>query len=229
MATTDPADYTAGSIDKNKKYPRDLKNNIKRRPLLKEKHPLYNGIVMQAHHLISTKGAKMSELDNRLVKLGYEINVVKNLVFLPSTLEGACHLKVQLHRSDHKGVIDGKNYHRFVSDQIKKLKRKMNDCKSNAGKSSPMQRSMDLKSKLILNAIAQFKIPLTHIYKNFESDNTVGCCNKNNIPAVRRSITQEDCTSNRNHHGQQHSFSAKSTKKSTIMTNAQSYKLKVGQ
>lgn len=69
-------------------------------------HPFFNGIHMQAHHIISAKGLKDSGLGGKVKVAGYDINHVKNLVFLPSTLPGACHLGVQPHRGDHKVGID---------------------------------------------------------------------------------------------------------------------------
>ena len=34
--------------------------------------------------------------------MGYEIDSLLNLVLLPCELEDACHMRVQLHRGDHK-------------------------------------------------------------------------------------------------------------------------------
>jgi len=64
-------------------------------------HPIEKGVEMQAHHLISCTAVEKSGLGDLLIKAGYNINDWPNLVFLPSTLQGACHLKVQVHRGDH--------------------------------------------------------------------------------------------------------------------------------
>jgi len=219
-------------LDKNKSYPKDLRNNIPFHEL--GAHPLSHGIVMQAHHLISSKGAKNSGLEADLVELNYEINVVNNLVFLPSTLEGACHLNVQLHRGDHKAKIpDTKNYHRYVQGQIADIKQKINDCDKNEEKKSPIQDAMDLVSREILNEIAAFDIPLSFIYKNFKPDSGLGgCCNKKNIPDVRKALKRKSgttpCSKEGNHLGDMHSFSEKSSNKDTITYKNTSYRLEVG-
>jgi len=159
MAEEELADSEAGGLDKNKSYPKDLRNNIPFHEL--DAHPLSHGIVMQAHHLISSKGAKNSGFAADLVALNYEINVVDNLVFLPSTLEGACHLHVQVHRGDHKQKLqDGKNYHQYVKKRISEIKKDINDCKENDGKESPIQDDMNAISVKLLNKIANFTLPL---------------------------------------------------------------------
>ena len=49
---------------------------------------------MQAHHVLSGEGVRQSKIGARLVKWRYDINTEKNLVFIPSTLQGACYLGV---------------------------------------------------------------------------------------------------------------------------------------
>lgn len=91
-----------GNDKKNTTFREDLAEAIKD----DRNHPFFNGIHMQAHHIISAKGMKDSGLGERVKSAGYDINHVKNLVFLPSTLPGACHLGVQPHRGDHKESIN---------------------------------------------------------------------------------------------------------------------------
>lgn len=91
-------------------------------------HPRNQGVTMQAHHVISAKSVVLAGLKDRLEDFGYDINVANNLVFIPSTLQGACLLQVQPHRGDHSAVdaadIDGNRddtYHEKVRDRLKKV------------------------------------------------------------------------------------------------------------
>jgi hypothetical protein len=74
-------------------------------------HPRHH-MAMQAHHAISQKAIFDAALDDRLADFGYEIDVKENLIFLPSTLQGACLLQVQLHRGNHTAGLaaDDSNY-----------------------------------------------------------------------------------------------------------------------
>jgi len=230
MAKRKSADYQADGLDKNKSYPDDLRNNIPFHEF--KKHPLTHGIIMQAHHLISSKGANnCGTLTKTLVSLNYEINVVNNLVFLPSTLEGACHLSVQVHRGDHKQVMpDGKNYHQYIQKAITKKKRRINNCVQNSGKESPIQAVMDKISQRVLNKIASFELPLSSIHNNFESN--LGCCNKKNIGDARKALKLKSgapsCSKNNNHYGDIHSFGKSGRNSERITYKETSYTLKVG-
>ena len=81
------------------------KKGVNYRPALMkvigDEHPVKNNIHMQAHHIISEEGVNKSGTGNTLKTRGYDINEINNLVFLPSTPAGACHLGLQLHRGDH--------------------------------------------------------------------------------------------------------------------------------
>jgi hypothetical protein len=66
-------------------------------------HPIHH-IDMQAHHLLSEAAIKKTKLGKDLVNLGYEIDDILNLVLLPCNTVDACHMRVQLHRGDHKSV-----------------------------------------------------------------------------------------------------------------------------
>jgi len=67
-------------------------------------HPFHasNGFYMQIHHLLSQKGiADTGASAIKIKNMGYNMNRAGNLVALPSTLQGACHLGVQPHRGNH--------------------------------------------------------------------------------------------------------------------------------
>ena len=148
---------------------------------LKASHPTHHGMRMQVHHLISKKSIK-DKIDPKIklgLKKGYDIDDLGNLVSLPNDYWGACHLEVQLHRSDHKKAKkndDGHDidYHRYVGklintelstvdfDEIcdsKKIQKKMNDI-----------------SKDILEEITDFEISLTEeeISDNFRKEDDFG-------------------------------------------------------
>src|SRR5690606_37771760 len=93
-------------------------------------HPHNHNMKMQAHHLVSAKGVQLAQMGRKLEQLGYNINVLENLVLLPSTLQGACHLKVQLHRGDHTHEDDDHpiSYHRKVKAEITTLERFLDEC-----------------------------------------------------------------------------------------------------
>jgi len=84
-------------IVKGKSYRRKIVAAAK----LVTNHPIHH-INMQAHHLLSEAGIKKSKQGRKLAHLGYEIDSLLNLVLLPCELEDACHMRVQLHRGDHK-------------------------------------------------------------------------------------------------------------------------------
>lgn len=225
------ADFQADGLDKNKTYAKDLRAAIEDN----KDHPLFHGIIMQAHHLISSKGAKNCGFKQTIIDLNYDINTIMNLVFLPSTLEGACHLGVQVHRGDHKQVLpDGKNYHDYVSTLIGSIQHKINDCKNNKGKEYPIQDYMNDISLDLLRKVAKFQLPLSFVHKNFKKKSLIGCCNFKKIGDVRKAMKNngsEDnhCNLNRNHFGHSHAFSSSGKNSSEITYPKSSYELKVGQ
>ena len=94
---------TAGTIAKSKTYLTTMKVRIAPDAL----HPRHRGVKMQAHHILSGEGAKLSQMGRKLVGFGYDINTPKNLAFLPCTLQGACYLGIQPHRGNHTAPSDG--------------------------------------------------------------------------------------------------------------------------
>lgn len=168
-------------------------------------HPFNNGIPMQAHHLLSAKGVQLANMGKKLAALGYDINVLENLVLLPCTLDGACHLGVQLHRGDHTYKDDDHpiSYHKLVQKYVEQLESFLDACSGcdNAGDAKrqrqKVQKRLDKVSSKILKKIAGFRVPLTRIHRAFEPDNPVGCSGKHNISDHHA----QNCPQNRQHKG----------------------------
>jgi hypothetical protein len=178
------------SVDKDSEYRNRLLEAIN------ADHPIYNGIDMQAHHVISAKGVILSGLKKKLTVLDYHINNIENLVFIPCTLDGACHLEVQLHRGNHTFSDDDhpRSYHEDVSDRLKRLEEKM-DKRCSEGKK--VQSLIDKESIKVLSAINDFELPLTKLFKYFKPDpeQKIGCANAHSIPSHSGDL----CKSNRHH------------------------------
>lgn len=218
-------------IIKSKNYLRTIKNAIAH----DSTHPRNNGIAMQAHHLISGKGASFLNKDQiEIIEAsGYDINDLSNLVFLPCTLPGACHLGVQLHRGNHTAPLpqeddhddDGEHpisYHLLVANKLKKVVKKYKkdgfSKEKNCIKKTKLKNDLEKVSKKILFEIELFKLPLTGISISFNPISKVGCGNVKNIP----SHSEEDCTRKRNH------FNQKDGKKIITYAKPAIYKLKAG-
>jgi hypothetical protein len=114
-----------GNSSKDSKYLSRIKKAIEG----DANHPRHNGVRMQAHHIISAEGMKRSNLGRKIEKFGYDINLLPNLVFIPCTLQGACHLNVQLYRGNHSANQDvydddsePNSYHDLVGGMIRDLK-----------------------------------------------------------------------------------------------------------
>lgn len=196
------------SIDKDSKY-RDL---ILAAVSNDESHPIHHGIDMQAHHIISAQGIKDSGKGTMLINMKYNINVLDNLVLLPCTLPGACHLGVQLHRGNHTFHDDEhpRSYHKDVALRLQGLEETFeNKCSKNKSVNGLINK----ESVKILDSIAKFKLPLTRIFSSFNTTGEykyVGCSNKKNVPDHNNNVK---CNENRKH------FNG---------VNSLKYKLKVG-
>ena len=161
-------------------------------------HPKHKGVKMQAHHVISAKGIKISGLGKKLVGAGYNINTLNNLVFIPSTLQGACHLGVQPHRSDHTALSTTEkdhdnhllSYHKIVAKRIRELKRKLaRACQGdNPRKSNAIIRKMGKIGLEILDGIQNTpaSVPLTKVAAHFMPGKHGGCGGKDSIKSLRR-------------------------------------------
>lgn len=193
------SDFVDGTIEK-KGYRRRWLRRAKLNPL----HPINHGIHMDTHHLISAEGVKNSKLDELLVEKGYDINDISNLVGFPATLPGACQLKTQLHRGDHKFSTPymrpgEKSYHKFVSGKLKEKKLVIKKCYGRTKKrekDTEIHKLLDPISQDLLDDINDFDVPLTIIFRRF-SARGIGCANCHDI--VKASASSTACESRRNH------------------------------
>jgi hypothetical protein len=203
---------------------------------LKPNHPRHHGIKMQAHHIISVDGVKMSRLGDKLEKLGYDINSLDNLAFIPSTLKGACHLGVQPHRGNHTAETDDEtehpqSYHKYVAKRLVEiLSSPMKDCPG-TGKNS-IKKKMDDLSKSILKEIQESpkRVKLTAMAEFYAPESPVGCGGMNNIPKKGQPerTNPAPCPAKRDH--QHEEDGSKENSKKILLPKPKSfYKLKAGE
>ena len=170
---------------------------------------------MQAHHLISKKAMKLAIGEKKskdkiskadIEALGYDINALNNLVFIPSTLPGACHLKVQLHRGNHvagfeeEDDFEPKKYHNAVKRLISDVIIKIDKGKYCQKPKQFLQKDLDKKSKYILQKIEGFDWKLTSMCESFHPSSNTGCCNETSTTKGQSAYTSnKTCSKNRNH------------------------------
>ncbi|MCD4504668.1 AHH domain-containing protein [Chromobacterium piscinae] len=175
-------------------------------------HPRHFGIKMQAHHIVSAEGINRSKIGDLLVKFGYDINSPSNLVYIPSTLQGACHLSVQPHRGDHKAPLGVLNplddddddahpvtYHDAISLRLLELKKFMHEnCPGkNPAAREIIKKDIEAISKNVLFLIQNVpaKARLTYV-ADFFQPNGLGCKGTDNIPKFKDA---KGCAVHRNH------------------------------
>jgi hypothetical protein len=172
-----------GKTTKNSKY----LNTIKTAILNIENHPKKHKIKMQAHHIISADGMKKSGLAHKIAEFGYDINNLRNLAFIPCTLQGACYLGIQPHRGNHDVAIDEENYtddmepftyHELVADMVKSLKPLISrECAGNRlHVADSVEKALERLSENLLSSIQNqpHVAPLTKIASSFKKGG-VGC------------------------------------------------------
>lgn len=170
-------------------------------------HPRNNGVRMQAHHIISAEGMKRSQLGKKIEKFGYDINLLPNLVFIPCTLQGACHLNVQLHRGNHTANQDSydddsepRDYHNMVGRKIKELRLPLSkECVGGTiSNSKKVISELNRLSMIILDMIQNHpnKAPLTRIAKNFSPGSLQGC---GSVDSIKKYNDKKACEVDRNH------------------------------
>lgn len=205
----------SGSVIKGTTYLRDLKLELVKLP----GHPKLHGVRMQAHHLVSQEGVRISGLGNKLVTMGYNIDHVKNLAFLPCTLQGACHLGIQPHRGDHTARSKGidlklfdvreddydddddhpESYHAVVASllvaTVRRLKR---HCDGDPDMSKKFVKGINTLSKNILGTISDepTQLPLTTIAVHFKRGSSIGCSGTDSVGDHRHAMP---CAVERNH------------------------------
>jgi hypothetical protein len=200
-------------------------------------HPRHQGIRMQAHHIISAEGVKKSGLGKQLVQYGYDINLLPNLVYIPTTLQGACHLGVQPHRGNHTAPVDEDaadkdserpdGYHDLVKMRVKELKRILTDgCPAtHPGRRAEICRKMDHISEKIVGLIQNVpgSAPLTTIARDFSPNHLIGCGCVDSVGEHR--LKAKPCAVDRNHENR----AAPGQKAESITFKKTAYKLKPGQ
>jgi hypothetical protein len=167
---------------------------------------------MQAHHAISAAGVALSRLGRNLEEFQYDINLLPNLVFIPSTLQGACHLGVQPHRGNHIAVVSDDEdhdeqrpapYHVMVSIRLLEMRRLMKGkCpKSNPETIKTVKDKMDAISASIIDTIEQMPAmaPLTQVAMSFPHPSKIGCAGVDSVPTH----SEMPCPVGRDHHGRQ--------------------------
>ena len=219
-----------GNIGKDSKY----LNRIKDATAHIADHPRHHGIKMQAHHLISADGVKRSGLGKELAQFGYDINLLPNLVFVPCTLQGACHLGVLPHRGNHTAIVmeddddaEPIDYHKMVGKRVRELERLLTDnCPAdNPHRREEINKQMNKLSSLILGLIQNTptRAPLTTIAASFSVNNEIGCGGVDSVMLHRSSSC---CSVGKNHEKRQ----GKNQKNENIIYKKQtSFKLKVGE
>lgn len=189
---------STGIVDKDSVYLKNLENEIKS----DNRHPKHHNIQMQAHHIISEKAVKLAgkEYIDELLLLGYNINTLQNLIFLPSTLQGACHLGVQPHIGNHTAKAPlrsgdenfsydddehPKTYHDMVRRQlVNSLDKLSKVCPStNPDAPSRAQKRLNQLSLEILIMIAKCpdRARLTNAYHAFKSGSAIGCGGESSV------------------------------------------------
>jgi hypothetical protein len=199
-----------GNVLKNNAYLGMMKRNT-----LNPRHPRHNGIKMQAHHVLSANGIALSRLGARLVKFGYDINLEKNLVFIPCTLQGACYLGVQPHRGNHTTPgekdpeqsedeydddADDDHYHELVSNRIIDEERKFpKRCKKSERGDNQAIDQLNALALRILGLIQNDpkKAPLTSVAKHFDPDSNIGCAGHDSVGDYGK--VPAKCAVERNH------------------------------
>lgn len=170
-------------------------------------HPIHNGVTMQAHHALSEKGIRLSELGRDLVNFGYDINWLENLVFIPSTLQGACHLGVQPHRGDHRAPIgsvededdEPLTYHYLVQKRVSSAMRHIKgSCPSSKLDRDSLRNQMAEISLSLIKLIQSHpaRAPLTGVAGSFLPHGGTGC---GGVDSVRDHGRHGACPVGRDH------------------------------
>jgi len=203
-----------GTITKSTTYLTTLKARIA--PDIR--HPRHYGVKMQAHHILSAEGAKISNMGRKLVGFGYDINTTKNLAFLPCTLQGACHLGIQPHRGNHTAPSDRdlqdefdddnahpEGYHRKVARMIQDLEGKIDKKCTGSNGDKDKEAILALMNELSRDMLLLIygkpnKARLTKIADSFLLGNHIGCSGADSVGS--HSVSRP-CPVNRNHRQRQ--------------------------
>jgi hypothetical protein len=186
---------------------------------LSPNHPRHMGIRMQAHHVLSSDGVKLSKLGPKLVKFGYDINTEKNLAFIPCTLQGACHLGVQPHIGNHTALgrpeaeaseddydddAEPAHYHEQISTAVKMEAKKFpKRCKKGTKGNNSATDLLDALAVLLLERIQKqpAELPLTSVAEHFKRRSNIGCGGHDSVTILKDAPVK--CAVERGHHGKQ--------------------------
>lgn len=191
------------SLKGNSDYLGSITSNIRKH----RGHPRHHNVSMQAHHLISSFAVNdllPTQVRKNIEYFSYNINCLENLVFLPCTLQGACHLGVQLHRGNHTAIGKPNEedateddddiyrpYHTQVGKRLSAIAPLMKrHCVGEIQKAELHKLSEQIctelnkvsKKVLELIQIAPAVMPLTKLYEFFQPGQVVGCGGVDNIP-----------------------------------------------
>lgn len=225
-----------GILKKDTKYRDRLLEKIDSLPENeKSRHPFFKGIKMQAHHLISADGVSDLEDEDLLISAGYNINKINNIVLIPCTFSGACHLGTQLHRGNHTSTVDmdesldetyddddhPDSYHETVEKMVVKALRKPSvECVDQEREVKDLIKEMDEISGDMVSLINNFspRAQLTKVFQAFNNDglqSKIGCSGAVSMKNHKMSLT---CPSHRDHEGEV----------ITIKKSHEAYKLRAG-
>jgi hypothetical protein len=206
-----------GNSAKDSKYLALITNAIEG----KKDHPRHRGIQMQAHHVISGEGMRLSGLGSKIEEKGYDINLLPNLAFIPCTLQGACHMGIQPHRGNHTSkskrtrnsdddvdqddYIDDhepESYHHMVKNELQELAFIIDKaCKGDdAEQSRKVIKALNDLSEDILEMIQlkPHEAQLTALHSHFGKTG-VGCSGLDSVTTHKERKKKAFCPVGRNH------------------------------
>lgn len=105
-------------------------------------------------------------------------------------MDGACYLRVQVHRGNYPGFIDNndsdndhpKSYHKHIVSMLRKAPKKLEECCA-IGNEKTVRNYLNLYSRSVLDKIANFETPLTKSFIAF-NQNESGCGGETSIPIL---------------------------------------------
>lgn len=197
------------SLDKSSNYRTKLYDSVD------DDHLVKNGVKMQAHHLISADGVKNVENRELMIEAEYDINKLENLVFIPCTFDGACHLGVQLHRGNHTSTSDysdldeeydddehPRDYHATVKMLVEEALQELSkDCIDKERERKTLLTTLDEISDDLVDMINRFskKAQLTRVYYAFKKSgeySLIGCSGATKMDDHREGVA---CPHDRDH------------------------------
>lgn len=154
------------------------------------------GIPMAAHHLISCSAVKELSIIKKLEHKGYDINRGDNLVMIPRTLIGACHLKCQVHKGNH-----GNAYKDEVKSLLQDIKQGLHNGKYCNSTNTKLSNDMKDISSEICNRLNLFSLPLIEGTNYFKPKRKHGCkdVTTDEIDDLRLLTNRNHCSKGRDH------------------------------